>query len=102
LLDQIQKLAELPRTVAAKGLPEHRTGPHIECGEQRKGAMTFVVMRPPFGLSRTLWQERRGALQCLNLALLIHAQHQLAIRRVQVQAQDVAHLVDEQRVFWRA
>src|SRR5437899_2776095 len=42
--------------------------------------------------------ERLGAIQRLDLRLLIDAEHQRAIWRVEVEADDVAHLVDEQRV----
>jgi hypothetical protein len=40
-----------------------------------------------------------GYLQRLNLRLLVHAQHDGALRRVEIEADDVADLVNEQRVF---
>jgi len=39
-----------------------------------------------------------GPVEGLNLALFVDAQHQGAIRRRQVEADDVAHFVDEERV----
>ena len=42
-------------------------------------------------------QQRLGAVERLNLALFVHAQDQGAVRRVGVEADDVADLVDEMR-----
>jgi hypothetical protein len=44
-------------------------------------------------------QVRCGAIERLDLPLLIHAQHDRALGRVEVQPDDVVDLVDEQRVL---
>jgi len=51
-----------------------------------------------FDLSGAHGQKRCGAVQRLNLALFVHAQNQGAVGRVEVEADDVADFVDEQRV----
>ena len=43
-------------------------------------------------------QHRLGAVQGLNLALLIHAKYQGMVRRIQVKANDVTRLLDEERI----
>jgi hypothetical protein len=43
-------------------------------------------------------QNRLRAIQGLNLALFVHAQRQSPIRRAQIQPDDVAHLLNEQRI----
>ena len=43
-------------------------------------------------------QSRLRAIQGLNMALFVHAQHQSPIGRVQIQPDDVAHLLNEQRI----
>ena len=43
-------------------------------------------------------QERLGAVECLDLRLLVDAQHDGAFGRVEIQTDDVPHLVDEERV----
>lgn len=43
-------------------------------------------------------QDRRGAIERLNLRFLVDAQHDRALGRVQIQAGDVADLRDELRV----
>src|SRR5215831_21214345 len=56
-------------------------------------------MRVPFHLARPHWQQRLGAIQGLNLRLLIGAEHECALRRIQIQAHDVPHLFHEERVL---
>ena len=43
-------------------------------------------------------QNRLGAVERLNLALLIHTQHQSVIGRVEIQARNIAYLLDEERI----
>ena len=43
-------------------------------------------------------QRRLGAIERLNLRLLIHAQDHRVVRRVEVQPDDVAHFLDEERI----
>src|SRR5438093_2767368 len=66
-----------------------------------------LAMAKRSGLSQTavsrIWrafglQPHLGTIQGLNLRLLVGAQHQGAIRRIQVEADDTPHLLDEQRV----
>ena len=60
--------------------------------------MALIVVGAPLGDARGQRQERLRAIQRLDLALLVDAQHQGLQRRVQVQPHDVAHLLDEQRI----
>jgi hypothetical protein len=54
---------------------------------------------PPFDLARSQRQQRLGAIQRLNLQLLIDTEHEGFVRGVQVQPDDVADFVDEERVL---
>ena len=60
--------------------------------------MALVVVGAPLDLARAHRQQRLRAVQRLDLRLLVHAQHQRALGRAHVEADDVAHLLDEQRV----
>ena len=60
--------------------------------------MSNVVVRDPFDVAEPQGQDRLAALQRLNLALLINAQDQGFIRWVQIQPDNVAYLLDEERV----
>jgi len=57
--------------------------------------MADIVVRAALNLSGAHGQQGRGPVQCLNLALFIYAQNQGTIRRVQIQADDIPHLLDE-------
>ncbi len=61
--------------------------------------MAHVIMRAPFRLARAQRQHQRGAVQRLNLTFFIDRQEQRAIRRVQIQPNDVTHFVDKQRIL---
>ena len=67
-------------------------------GEQSGRAIAFVVVG--HGAAAPLFQRqaRLGAVQRLNLALLIHAQHQRVIGWIQIQADDVGEFFHKLRV----
>lgn len=70
------------------GLP----GPSAGDSEQGGGAVAHVVgaaVLDQVGLHRKYW---RAAVQCLDLGLLVHAQHHGVAGRVEVEAHDVDHL----------
>ncbi len=55
-------------------------------------------MGAPLGLARTQGQKRPGAVQGLDLGLLVHAQDQRPVRRVEVEPHNIPHLLDEEGV----
>src|SRR5215467_8594721 len=44
------------------------------------------------------WQDRLSAVQGLNLALLVNAEHQRMIGRVEIEAGNVSYLFHEERI----
>jgi len=60
--------------------------------------VSSIVVGPPLGRPEDHWQDQRVAIQRLDLTLLVDAQDQGAIRRSEVEARDIAHFIDEQRV----
>jgi hypothetical protein len=69
-----------------------------ERGEQRERAVSFVVVGAALGLARAHRQQGLRPVKRLNLRLLIDAQHDGALRRIEIERDDVAHLLDQQRV----
>ncbi|KOU63346.1 hypothetical protein ADK55_08410 [Streptomyces sp. WM4235] len=55
-----------------------------------------MVVAAAFGNARHHQQDRLGPVQGLDLRLLVHAEEQSLLRRVQVEAEHVADLVDAQ------
>ena len=93
--NMIQKLAKLGGTVSPMQFTDDLASSDIQSGKQRGGAVAFVVVGAPLGLARSQRQRGLGAIERLDLALLIGAQHQGSFGRVEIQADDVAHLLDQ-------
>src|SRR5664279_2243331 len=60
--------------------------------------MADVVVSDALDIAQSHGQHRLGTVQGLNLAFLIHAKHQGMVRRIQVKANDVPRLLDEEWV----
>ena len=94
-----QEIAKLDCAVAPMELADNGAGLGVERSEQVDSAITHVIRRAALGLAGSHRQHRLTPIEGLNLRLLVHAQHQCLIRRIEIQAHDVAHLLDEQRVL---
>ena len=70
----------------------------IECCEQRGRTMPHVAVRATFGYARHHRQDRLLAIERLDLALLVYAEDEGSVGRGKVKANDIAYLVDEQRI----
>ena len=60
--------------------------------------MALVVMGAPLGHARQHRFDRLGAVERLDLALLVDTEHQRALRRRQIEPNDIADLLHEERV----
>ena len=67
-------------------------------GEQRGRPVPHVVERPPLGYARHHRQDWLFAIEGLDLALLVDAENKRPVGRREIKADDIAHLVDEQRI----
>src|SRR5271156_3289746 len=94
-VDGPQEAQELVMAVALHALSDHRTGGDIERGKQGSGAMALVIMRHGAGSTLFHRQPRLGAVERLDLALLVNAEHQGVVRRVEVEADDILHLLNK-------
>ena len=71
-LDGVEEADELLVAVSLHVAPNHRAVEHVQRREQRRGAVALVVVghgRAPAALER---QARLGAVERLDLALLVH------------------------------
>jgi MacB-like periplasmic core domain/FtsX-like permease family len=99
VVDRVQKPQELLTAVATVTFADDAARRHIQCRKQRRRPVSDVVIGPPLGLARPQRQNGHRAVERLNLTLFIDRQEQCAIRRTQIQPDDVPHLVNEQRVL---
>ena len=98
LFDGIEEVTELSRAMPLLGLAYDLACLGIERGEKAGCALASVIVGSPLDLAGAHGQQRRGTIQRLYLALLVHTQHQRTVRRREIEADDVAYLVDEQRI----
>ena len=96
-IDAIQELAKLGRAMSAMQFADDFASRHIQCGKQRRRAVALVVVGAPLGLTGPHRQDRLRPIERLDLALLIGAQHQRPFGRVEIQADDIADLLDQLR-----
>jgi len=60
--------------------------------------MADIIVRDPFYITQSHGQHGLGAAQSLDLRFLIHRQHHRVVWRVEVQPDDVTHLLDKERI----
>ena len=84
--------------MAATRLADHRAGLDVQRCKQRRGAVTPTVVGASFGLPGLHRQQWRGAVKGLDLGLLVDAEHHGMVGRIDIQADDVSDLFDQQRV----
>ena len=97
-LDLAQEAQELLVPVAGLALGDHLAGGDVQSGEEGGGAVPDVVVGDAFHVAQAHRQQRLGAVQGLDLRLLVDAEHHRLVRRVQVEADDVPDLFDKERV----
>src|ERR1700686_118523 len=97
-LDGIEEADELLMAMALHAPADHLTFEHVEGSKERGGTVTPVVMGHGSGAALLHRQAWLGTVERLDLALLIDGQNHGMGRRVDVEADDVAHLGRELRV----
>ena len=98
-VDPLEEGEHVFPSVAAAGLVEHLAGGDVQGGEQVQRAVPFVVMGEGAVAARHHGKRRLGAVQGLDLGLLVEAEHRGPLRGVQVQADHVDELGLEVGVF---
>ena len=91
-LDRVEEPDELLMSMARHALADDRAVEHIEGGEQGGGAVALVIEGHRAGLALLDGQARLGAIECLDLALLVNGQHQAVCRGIDVQQIGRAHV----------
>ena len=81
-----------------EALVGHLAGGDLQRSKQGGGPVPRIIVGAPLGAARAQRQIRGGASKRLDLALLVHADHDGPLRRVQVQPDDVADLGFQLRV----
>ena len=97
-LDGVEEADEFLVTMALHVPTNDGAVEHVEGGKQGGCAVALVVMGHGAEPSLLHRQAGLGTVERLDLALLVDRQHDGVGRRVDVEADDIAQLVNEQRV----
>src|SRR6516164_11572571 len=90
---------ELLVAMALHVAADHGSVKDVQGCKQAGGSVPFVIMGHGSGASFLHRQAGLGAVESLDLALLVDGQDDGVRRRIDVEADDVAQLVDEFRVL---
>jgi len=96
-IDPAEEGQEVPGAVAEHAVAGDQARLDVQRGEQRGGAMALVIVGHGGRASLLEGQPRLGPIQCLDLGLLVDAEHHGPIRRVEVEPDDVGDPILEQR-----
>ncbi len=94
-----KELLELYRSMSRVALSEDFTCCSIERSKQVSRSMPNVVVGLSLGLAQAHRQDGLGTLKRLNLRFLVDTKYDRVVRWVHIQANNVAHLFDEQWVL---
>lgn len=97
-IDLLEEVEKLDRAMPLVAFADDEAGSDIECREQRGRAAADLGVGLTLGHAGHHRQDGLLAVKRLNLALLVNAEHQSPIRWRQVETDDDAYLVDEQRI----
>lgn len=97
-VDTAEETQELPGAVARHAFSDDQARLHVQRGEERGGAVALVVVGHRGSASLLERQPRLGPVERLDLGLLVDAEHDRAVRRVEVEADDLGDLLLEHRV----
>jgi hypothetical protein len=84
--------------VTSVAAASHFPSGHVESSEQGGGSVLDVIMRPALHLGGLHRQQRLSAVQRLDLRLLIHAQNNRLLRRMQVETHHIGERGRQLRV----
>jgi hypothetical protein len=71
VINRVEKAQELPAAVPPMTLANDASSRDIQRRKQRRRPVSYVIVRPALGLSWPHRQQRRGAIERLNLTLFI-------------------------------
>ena len=83
-VDLVEEADELLMPVAAHALTDDLAVEHVERGEQGGCPVPLIVVGHRAATAALHWQPRLGAVERLNLALLIDRQHRRVSRRIEI------------------
>ena len=97
-LDGIEKADEFEVAMALHAAADYRAVEHAERGEQGSGAVPLVIVRHGLAAPGLDRQSGLGAVERLDLALLVNRQHHGVGRRINIEPDDIRQLGGKARI----
>src|ERR1700691_340654 len=97
-VDLVEETDELLMPVAGHTLADDAALQHVERGEQRRRAVALVIMGHRPAATALHRQPRLGAVERLDLRLLIDPEHQRVLGRIDVETDDILNLGGKLRI----
>ena len=94
-VDTAQEFQPFLMAVPLHAVADDLAGGDVERGEQCRRAVALVVMRHGAGSALLDRQAGLCAVERLDLALLVDRENQRLVRRIEIETDDIAHLLDE-------
>src|SRR5438067_9211086 len=94
-LDRVEEADELLMAVALHVAADHGAVEHVERGEQGGGAVALIVVGHGAGAPLLQRQSGLGAIERLDLALLVERKDDRVSGRIDIEPDHVAQLLDE-------
>ena len=77
---------------------DHLARGHVKGCTKRRRAEADRVARVVFGIAQVRRQDRLGAVQRLNLGLLVGTEHDRVAGRMEVECRDIENFFQEERI----
>ena len=97
-INLVEEAKKLLMAVALGTLAQDPPGFDVESSEQGHRAVPGLIVGPGCRMAGDQWQRRLCPLQGLDLALLIYRHYHGMVGRIDVEADHIAHFVDEGRI----
>src|SRR3954447_21555087 len=91
-VDLVEKADELLMPVPRHTLADDPALDHVECGEQGRRTVTLIIVGHRATAASLHRQPRLGAVERLDLRLLVNRQHQRVLGWINVEADNIPHL----------
>lgn len=99
-IDLLEKVQPLLMSVLVLNAADQAALEIVQRGEQRDGAVAYVIVRLRANMTDPEGQARLGTFEGLYLTLFIAAEHQSLLWRVEIESDDIPEFFLEIRIFW--
>jgi len=94
-IQTFQEFEKLLMSMPSETLSDHLTLSHFKRCKDRCGAIGFVVMGHRSTTALFQRQSRLRAIQCLNLTLLAHTEHQRFLWGIQIETHNIGEFLQK-------